>query len=294
MLHLAWIVPLALLIAYVASPRFRGEIAQTRVRRILDQALEKNRYTVMHGVRLPSGGGSYTIDHLVVSRFGVVVIDSVYARGWISGTEVQDRWKRRALGRTHRMENPVHLNRVHAEALGNRIGLRPVQVHRLVVLDGSRGFRHKPPQEVVSPEQLVPRLRRFGQQVLEAEQADSVLGEIRSLRLEPERLSYLKRPAVITSLLLVCLAIGLYFAYREDLAVYLDARALESEMRNDPASFHPDGTRKTAIELWEDSLRCAYSPDTGRCACYEPDGGRADVASSRCRDLAERGSVLKQ
>ncbi|NNL04513.1 MAG: NERD domain-containing protein [Xanthomonadales bacterium] len=294
MLHLAWIVPLVLLIAFVGSPRFRGEIAQTRVRRVLEQALEKNRYTLMHNVLFPSGGGTIKIDHLVVSRFGVFVIDSVYARGWISGTDVQDRWKRSAMGRTHRMENPVHSNRVHAETLGSRIGLASPQVHRLVVLDGSRGFRHTPPVEIVAPEQLVPRIRRFGQHVLESEQAETVLRELRSLRLEPGKTSYLKRPGFILTVLLAGMALGLYFAYHDDLTRFFEQQSLNSQMRDDPASFHPDGHRKSEIERWEDSLRCAYSPDTNRCACYEPDGGKVDIELSRCRDLAERGSVLKQ
>ena len=114
-LHLLWIVPLVLTIAFLSSPRFRGDIAQRRTRRILKHGLEKNRYTILDDVALPSGGGSVDIDHVVVSRFGVFVIKSLYAEGVISGGEFQDRWKQDRWGRSRRIENPLHEVTVQAE-----------------------------------------------------------------------------------------------------------------------------------------------------------------------------------
>ena len=61
-----------------------------------------------------------------------------------------------------------------------------------------------------------------------------------------------------------------------------------------PQDFHTDGAPKSEEELWEDSLRCAWSEDTGRCACYQPDGQKADLTTEECRKFAERGSILKQ
>ena len=69
-LHWLWIVPLVLLNVFLASPRFRGDIAQTRVRRILAAGLEKSRYTVINRLRVPAGGGTIDIDHLVVRFYG--------------------------------------------------------------------------------------------------------------------------------------------------------------------------------------------------------------------------------
>ena len=39
MLHLLWIIPLLLLIVFISSPRFRGDIAESRVRRLLRTGL---------------------------------------------------------------------------------------------------------------------------------------------------------------------------------------------------------------------------------------------------------------
>ena len=123
MIHLAWIAPLLFLVFLLGSPRFRGDIAERRVRRILAVGLERSRYTVFNDLLVPFGGGTVRIDHVVVSKSGIFVIESEYAPGVVAGTAVQERWKRKRLGRIHRLDNPVHRNRVQAEALAAAIAL---------------------------------------------------------------------------------------------------------------------------------------------------------------------------
>ena len=43
---------------------------------------------MLNDLVIPAGGGTVSIDHAVVSRFGVFVIRSVYAPGLVAGTEV--------------------------------------------------------------------------------------------------------------------------------------------------------------------------------------------------------------
>jgi hypothetical protein len=43
---------------------------------------------------------------------------------------------------------------------------------------------------------------------------------------------------------------------------------------------------------WESSLLCAYSVESRRCACYEPQGRKADLAYERCRMLADKSAGL--
>ena len=127
--HLYWIVPLVLLIIFLASPRFRGDIAETRVRRILAAGLEKSRYSILNDLVIPSGGGTIRIDHVVVSKFGIFVIESQYARGWVSGGEFQDRWKQHHLSRLTRFDNPLHRNYQQVQALENLLKLPRSRFH---------------------------------------------------------------------------------------------------------------------------------------------------------------------
>ncbi len=294
MLHLLWIVPLVLIIAFLASPRFRGDIAESRTRRILANGLEKSRYTLLNDVELPAGGGTVHVDHIVVSRFGVFVIESWYASGTVSGTEFQDRWKQERWGRTKRFDNPVHQNAVQAETLGRLLGMPLTKIHPVVVLTGHAGMRSPAPNHMVSAEQLIRHIRTRGTHVLEPEQAERALKAIEEVRVNPGGRSALSRWALLNSVLFAALLAGLWLAFFDEIREAHESWLQYREQQESPGLFHADGSRKTGRELWEDSLICAWSGDTGRCACYEPNGDRVEIELSRCRALAERGSVLKQ
>jgi hypothetical protein len=294
LLHLLWIVPLLLLIFFLASPRFRGDIAETRVRRLLASGLERNLYTVFNDVVLPSGGGTVQVDHLVVSRFGIFVIESCYVRGWISGTAVQERWRQHFTWRSVRFPNPVHRNRLQVDALQRLLDFPTAAFHPLVVLVGHKGFRKRPPEQVVSPESLLAQIRKKSRPLLSAEQANDVLHKIGQARLKPGGGRMFRPLSVLRLLLILALLAGAWLAFRDDLVRLSTDLQQRAQQRSAPEQFHPDGRRKSEREIWEDSLVCAYSQDTGRCSCYEPGGVRADIAPADCKALAKRGSVLEQ
>jgi len=294
-LHGLWILPLALLIVFLSSPRARGDIAETRVRRLLSGGLEKSRYTVINDLEVPTGAGSVHVDHLVVSRFGLFVIESVYARGWISGGEFQERWKRRYLARTDRMENPLHRNTLQAEAVSRLTGLPGSRMHPLVVMVGALGFKTALPDRVLLPEKLISHIRGKERMLLDDEQAARVLANIRAAGSagRPARRQAGRRHLLLALSWTVMLT-GLCLALHEPVANWWQARSTAWSGGDNPAAPRVEGDINTARELWEQTLNCAYSSDTGRCSCYDPEGTRAEVAPARCRELAERGSILRQ
>jgi hypothetical protein len=292
--HLLWIVPLVLSIAFLASPRFRGDIAERRTRRILAAGLEQKRYTVLNDVLLPTGGGTLAVDHIVVSRFGVFVIESLYVNGSVSGGEFQERWKVQRLGRSRRIDNPMHRNAVQAETLGRLLGMPASKIHRVVAISGQRELPAGMPDHLVPVDRLIRYMRKKGTHVLEPEQADRALKAIQEVRIKTPGGLLSNRWNVLNLFLVVVLLAGIWLAFGEDIQQVRDQWSVQQEQRESPDQFHPDGSRKSERELWEDSLICAWSVDTGRCACYEPEGGRADIGQARCRELAERGSILKQ
>lgn len=293
-MHWLWFLPLALLILYLSSPRFRGDIAERRVRRLLAASLERNRYTLLNDFVLPAGGGTLVVDHLVVSKFGVFVIESQYAAGWVSGGEFQDRWKAQLFGRNRRFDNPMHRNRLQAEAVARVTGLPPAAIRRFTVLVGSKGFRRDAPPGVLRPDQLIRTLRKEAQQQLDDEQAARVLRSLQDARVDTGRSGGLTPVAWIRLSLIAVLLGGAWLAWRDDLSQAWQDFTAQRDRAENAQDFHADGRPKTEQEIWEESLICAWSSDSRRCACYEVGGQKAEIALERCRELAERGSILKQ
>ena len=293
-LHFVWVIPLIVLIAYVGSPRFRGTIGETRVRRLLSAMLQKNQYTVLNDLTIPSGGGTAHIDHLVVSQFGIFVIETEYRRGTISGTEFQDRWKQLRFGRFTRFDNPVHQNFLHVQALERLLQLPESCFHSIVVFTGQRGFKGTMPGNVIPVEKLIPYIRKCQQKKLTPEKASTALKQLDELRLGSHRSVLTDRWFLLRLTMIVALIVAGWFAFGGELQKLASGLQEREEMRSAPEKFHTDGRRKSEQELWEDALVCAYSVDSGRCACYEPDGSKVDMEAARCQSLSERGSVLKQ
>ena len=290
--HLAWILPAVFLIAYLGSPRYRGRRAFRRVRRLLRHSLDPRRYTQFDDLVLPTGGGSDTVDHLLVSRFGICVIVSEYRPGALSGGDSQELWKQSHLGRTHRWPNPVHRGRLQVEAIQRLLDYPRKCFQVQVALDGQSKLPKDLPKEVVTVEELIPRLRSLGQQVMTPEQADRAARGIMECRL-PSPVRHRKTLAVQWALG-IAVVVGIYLAYGGELRSFAGNFEQRIERLVAPERFDQSGERKTDQQVLDESLVCAYSEDSKRCACYKTSGEKLEVEAARCRELAERGSILKQ
>ncbi|MEO5913818.1 MAG: nuclease-related domain-containing protein [Luteolibacter sp.] len=82
---------LVLLVAVklLGSPAFKGWLGEMMVIRFGLRKLDPALYQTFHDLYLPrpDGQGSTQIDHVVVSPFGIFVIETKNYRGWIFGSE---------------------------------------------------------------------------------------------------------------------------------------------------------------------------------------------------------------
>ena len=90
-------------------------------------------YEVFHDVILPSQGGMSHIDLVLISPYGVFVIDLHREEGTIDADLNSREWK---IGKKDTIYNPVWLNRRHINALEDQIG--KVKIESLVVFTKAR------------------------------------------------------------------------------------------------------------------------------------------------------------
>jgi restriction system protein len=292
--HLFWIVPLALLALYIGSPRFLGTIGAARVKKLLNASLLKSRYTIIHDLSLISGEGVVDFDHIIVSRYGIFVIDTVHRRGWISGTDVQERWSQKIRNSIRRFKNPLHTNFLQVQVLEKLLTLPLSRFHQLVVFSGHKGFKNEKPAKVIVVEKLLPAIKNSRQELLTPEQVGQVVVKLRNSAVSSSALSRARRWKRVRLLLVLTLLTSVYYVYQGQINDGFSELKRLSNYQMAPEKFHPDGKPKTQLELQEERLICAYSTDTDRCACYEPNGNKVPLDIKTCRQLAQKNSVLKQ
>lgn len=179
------VVLAAVLLTWTALPAHKGSRGERAVHGLLRQSLHPSEYAILRDVVLPFEGATTQIDHVVVSRFGIFVIETRHLAGWIFGSERDSHWTQ-SLGH-FRMEfqNPLRQNQAHVRALQTLLGLRATKFHSLVVFSGKSEFRTAMPLNVLQLDRLVPFIEVRRTPLLTAEEADRALDLIESSRLEP-------------------------------------------------------------------------------------------------------------
>ena len=80
-----------------SSPQNIGKRGERRVARKLDWLSKE--YITLNDLLLPTRYGTTQIDHVVVSPYGIFVIETKNYKGWIFGHENSEEWKQSLLGK---------------------------------------------------------------------------------------------------------------------------------------------------------------------------------------------------
>ena len=82
--------------------------------------LDKTKYKVINDLTIIVDGLTHQIDHIVVSRFGIFVIETKQYSGYIKGHEFDKQWIQN--NRTY-INNPILQNYGHVKSLQERLKL---------------------------------------------------------------------------------------------------------------------------------------------------------------------------
>lgn len=132
----------------------RGEEGERAVAGILSALPEK--FVVMNDVIVPSRTGSAQIDHVVISEYGVFVIETKNYAGILDGDASGKTWRKTLGGRAIEIRNPVMQNSSHVSALSLVLALKKELFVPLVALS----------PECVLSERLSSSLRASGVSVV--------------------------------------------------------------------------------------------------------------------------------
>lgn len=117
-------IPLMMLKMRLSSPQNIGKLGEKRVAAKLNWLPKK--YITLNDILLPTNYGTTQIDHIVVSPYGIFVIETKNYKGWIFGHENSEEWKQSLLGKKklwswsseqHKLINPIRQNATHAIAV---------------------------------------------------------------------------------------------------------------------------------------------------------------------------------
>jgi len=136
---------------------------------LVDWKLEslQRKYKEYHpfsNIILKTPDGTTQIDHILISRHGIFVIETKDYKGWIFGDEHQKRWTQSLLGPgyssvKYHFQNPIHQNYKHVKAVQDFLGVNQKAVFNVVVFVGTAEFKTDMPPNVMGQYALSPYIR---------------------------------------------------------------------------------------------------------------------------------------
>lgn len=180
--QLWYLLPLLLLAILVKSPWFKGMIGEWFINLSIRLFLDQREYHLLKDVTLPIPQGSTQIDHVIVSRFGIFVIETKNMKGWIFGNPAHKSWTQQIYRRKHSFQNPLHQNHLHMMTLKSLLGVADHQLHSVIYFIGDCTFKTPMPDNVMN-RGLIRHIKGKTTQVLTPAEVTRVVETIQQGRL---------------------------------------------------------------------------------------------------------------
>ena len=147
-LWLGLIVAVVAAMAVLSSRWRQGRHAARRIGRLAAKHLDSGVYHLVHDAAFETPEGTVRIDLVVLSPFGVFVVQAMEERGEISGKTFDPDWTHTSGGKTATFPNPLRPNFNRKLALGNLLGLGEDRLFSVIAFTEKAAFSFPMPDNV--------------------------------------------------------------------------------------------------------------------------------------------------
>jgi Nuclease-related domain len=175
-----------------AFGRYRTHVFQNRGEARLSGALKRRfvppDYHLLNHVTLRQKDGTTQIDHVLVSRFGIFVIETKDYRGWIFAGADDRYWTQVLYRAKFRFQNPIRQNYRHVCAIRELLDFLPADAIRsIVVFTADAEFKTPIPDGVFTLAGFLAYLERYATEVMSANRVQFCVGRLETARLSITR-----------------------------------------------------------------------------------------------------------
>jgi len=174
-------------IGALGFPRFQNS-GEALVSRVLLSHFGPPDYHLMNHVTIRMDDGTTEVDHILVSRFGVFVIETKDYSGWIFANATEPTWTQVLFRRKVKFQNPILQNKRHVRAVRGLLDfLPPEAIKSVVVFSGEAEFKTDAPQGVITVGQLAKYLNHQTEEVMSLDRLQLCVGRVETARLAISR-----------------------------------------------------------------------------------------------------------
>lgn len=147
----------------IFTPKIRGWLGEKTVANSLE-GLPQDKYKIINNVMLRTERGISQIDHIVVSVYGIFVIETKNYSGQITGGENSEQWTKNVYGNKYSFRNPLRQNFGHVKALEGLLGLPEEMFIPIIAFSEEAELKVKTGKPVVYMSDLVKTIEAFSEE----------------------------------------------------------------------------------------------------------------------------------
>lgn len=187
--HILLIVGFALLAGIIMlvtkSNHVKGWFGELIVNLLAWFFLDKKIYHRIKNVTLPTEDSTTQIDHIIVSKYGIFVVETKNMKGWIFGSEHNKEWIQQIYKHKNKFQNPLRQNYRHTKALEEILGLMPNKIFSVVVFVGGSTFKTEMPENVTNARGYIDYIKSKIEPLLGEFEVYDIIKKIKGYRLDP-------------------------------------------------------------------------------------------------------------
>ncbi|MBP6236752.1 MAG: NERD domain-containing protein [Saprospiraceae bacterium] len=156
----------------------KGWLGEMKTNFYLWFSLPPKTYHRYHNLILPSKNGTTQIDHLIISVYGVFIVETKNKKGWIFGSENQDNWTQTIYGKNYSFQNPLKQSFRQKAVLSEFLNLTLSKIQTVVYFVGDCRFKTEMPENVINND-VGLFIKRFQSILLSTEEVEQIVFAIK-------------------------------------------------------------------------------------------------------------------
>lgn len=159
---------LFLIIAFISWAFYRqivGFMGEVWTKEALSK-LNKKEYKVLNNIMIDVDNKTYQIDHIVISKYGIFVIETKQYNGYITGSEYDKNWCLKAGNKKIYINNPMCQNYGHVVALSKKLNLDMDKFIPIVCIPSTAKVNVKSRIPVARNTNIVNIIKNYQQEII--------------------------------------------------------------------------------------------------------------------------------
>ncbi len=146
----------------ILKPRIKGYLGERRVSVILS-FLPSDKYKIINDLLIEVNGKTIQIDHIVISVYGIFVIETKNYKGWITGSDNSEYWTKNIFGNKYKFYNPIRQNKAHILALSKQLGLSLNKLIPIIVFSEDAELKINTAHNVIYTNQINRVIKEYSE-----------------------------------------------------------------------------------------------------------------------------------